>query len=59
MWTVHKVQGMSLDEDVISFNLQRQKSFNQGQTHVALSRTWSIEKMFLTGNYNFAAIKKF
>ena len=57
-WTVHKVQGMSLDEDVISFNPQRQKSFNQGQTHVALNRTRSIEKMLFVGNYNFAPIKK-
>lgn len=57
-WTVHKVQGMSLDVDVISFNPQRQKSFNQGQTHVALNRTRSIEKMLFVGNYNFAPIKK-
>ena len=29
-WPVHKKEEMSLDEDVISFNLQRQYLFNQG-----------------------------
>ena len=28
--TVHKVQGLSLSDGVISYELQRQKSFNQG-----------------------------
>jgi len=35
--TVHKVQGLSLTEAVISFELLRQKSFNSGQLYVALS----------------------
>ena len=29
--TVHKVQGLSLAEGVVSFDLEKQKSFNQGQ----------------------------
>lgn len=35
--TVHRVQGLSLNEGIISFQLQRLKSFNQGQIYVALS----------------------
>ena len=48
---------MSLDEGVVSFNQQRQKSFNQGQMYVALSQIKSIEERFFVGNYNRAAIK--
>ena len=48
---------MSLDEGVVNFNLQRQKSFNQGQMYVALSQIKSIEERFFVGNYNRAAIK--
>ena len=36
--TIHNVHGVSLDEGIVSFNLQRQKTFNQGQMYVALSR---------------------
>ena len=48
--TVPKVQGLSLDEGVISFDLHRQRSFNQGQMYVALSRITSLDRMFLIGN---------
>lgn len=36
--TVHEVQGLSLNSTVISFDLEKQKLFNQGQIYVALSR---------------------
>ena len=35
--TVHKVQGLSINAGVIGFDLERQRSFNQGQIYVALS----------------------
>ena len=35
--TVHKVQGLTLNEIVVSFNLNRQNHFNYGQIYVALS----------------------
>ena len=47
--TVHKVQGLSLDKAVISFNLLKQRSFNNGQMYVALSRVTSLNGLFLTG----------
>ena len=56
--TVHKVQGLNLAEGVISFDLKKQKSFNQGQIYIALSRISSMNKMYLMGSYNKAALKK-
>ena len=43
---------MSLDESVTSFDLQRQKLFNQGQIYIVLSRMRNMEKMLLIENYN-------
>ena len=48
--TVHKVQGLSLTSAVVSFDLEKQKSFNEGQMYVALSRVTSITIFFLLGN---------
>ena len=55
--TVHKVQGLTLKEGVISFDLQKQKSFNQGQMYVALSRISKFDNMYLIGKYHRNAIK--
>ena len=55
--TAHKVQGLSLSDGVISYDLQRQKSFNQDQMYVAMSRISKLENMHLIGNYNRNAIK--
>ena len=56
--TVHKVQGLILHEDVISFDLHRQRFFNQCQMYVVLSRIPSLDRMFLIGNYYLTAIKE-
>ena len=53
---VHKVEGLSLAEGVVSFDPEKQKSFNQGQIYVALSRISSMNKMYLIGSYNKAAL---
>ena len=42
---------MSLDEGFISFNLQRQCSFNHGQMYVVLIQISSVEKIFVVRNY--------
>lgn len=47
--TVHKVQGLTLDKVVISFNLNRQRSFNYGQVYVALSRSTSLQGLYILG----------
>ena len=48
-WTcaVHKFKGISLDMGPNSFNLQRQKSFNQGQIDVALKSYCHLPKKFV------------
>ena len=54
---VNKVQGLSLAEGVVSFHLEKQNSFNQGQIYVALSRISGMNKMYLIGSYNKATLK--
>lgn len=39
--TIHKVQGLSLNEIVVSFHLHKQTAFSSGQVYVALSRCTS------------------
>ena len=55
--TVHKVQGLSLEKAVISFDLLKQRSFNYGQMYVALSRVTSLNGHYLTGEYKSSANK--
>ena len=55
--TVHKVQGLSLTEGVAIFVFESQKSFNQGQIYVALSRITSINELYLIEKYTKAALK--
>ena len=55
--TVHKVQGLSLNEVVVSFKLLRQRRFNAGQLYVALSRVTSLNGLYLTGNFDQTAFK--
>ena len=55
--TVHKVQVLSLTSAVVSFDLEKQKSFNEGQMYVALSRVTSIDNLFLIGKYNLNVFK--
>ena len=55
--TVHKVQGLLLPERVVSFDLESQKPFNQGQMHVALSKITSITELYLIGKCHKAALK--
>ena len=49
--TVHKVQGLNLTSVVVSFDLEKQRSFNKGQMYVAFSRVTSTD-IFLIGKYN-------
>ena len=51
------MQGLSLTEGVVSFNLESQRSFNQGQMYVALSRVTSMDKLYLKGKYSKTALK--
>lgn len=53
--TVHKVQGLTMDRAVISFDLERQRNFNPGQMYVAMSRVKSIHGLYFTGQYSASA----
>ena len=48
------MQGLSLAEGVVIMNLEKRKSFNQGQIYVALSGISSMNKIYLIGSYNKA-----
>ncbi|XP_066926174.1 uncharacterized protein [Clytia hemisphaerica] len=55
--TSHKVQGLTLQSAVVSFELFAQKIFNEGQMYVNLSRVTDINGLFLIGEYNKKAIR--
>ena len=46
---VHKVQGLTLNEIVVSFDLNRQNHFNYGQIYVALSQATSLQGLHVIG----------
>ena len=55
--TVHKVQGLTLKEIVVSFELFKQKSFNYGQIYVALSRATCLSGIHVLGKLTNKCIK--
>ena len=55
--TIHKVQGLSLQTAVISFDLNKQWALNAGQMYVALSHVTSMEGLFLKGSYSRDTIR--
>ena len=52
--TVHKVQGLTLGEVIISFNLVKQKNFNYSQMYVALNRVTSLNGLYLIGEISLS-----
>ena len=55
--TVHKVQGLTLENVVVSLELKKQKSFNYGQIYVALSRATSLQGLHILGKIEGKHIK--
>ena len=55
--SIHKVQGLSLNSLVISFELVKQRSFNYGQVYVALSRATSLNGIHILGKINSKHVK--
>jgi hypothetical protein len=47
--TVHKEQGLTLDNIVVSFDLKKKRYFNYGQVYVALSRATSLNGLHILG----------
>ncbi|XP_068724248.1 uncharacterized protein [Montipora capricornis] len=55
--SIHKVQGLSLNSLVISFELVKQRSFNYGQVYVALSRATTLNGIHILGKINSKHVK--
>ena len=55
--TVHKVQGLTLENVVVSLELHKQRSFNYGQMYVALSRATSLQGLYILGEIQSKHIK--
>ena len=54
---MHKVQGLSLTQIVISFQLLKQRQFNYGQMYVALSRVTTLESLYILGLFTEDSIR--
>ena len=55
--TVHKVQGLSLTQIVVSFQLLKQRQFNYGQMYVALSRVTTLESLYILALFTEDSIR--
>ena len=50
--TIHKVQGLTLPNVIVSVELQKQRCFNFGQLYVAFSRVKSLRNLHISGYVN-------
>ena len=55
--SIHKVQGLSLTNVVIGFDLVKQRTFNYGQVYVALSRATSLNGIHVLGTLEKKHVK--
>ena len=55
--TASKVQGLTLENVVVSSNLRKQRYFNYGQIYVALSRATSLQGLHILGEVQSKHIK--
>ena len=49
IYPVHKIYGLSLDQNTVDFDLKKIKSFRLGQRYTALSRIKTYYKSFCSG----------
>ena len=49
--TVHKVQGLSLEQGAIDFDLQKQMLFGPGRICIALSRVKTYDNLYCIGEF--------
>ena len=55
--TVHKVQGLSLEQGADDFDLRKQRSFSVSQIYTALSRVKTYDNFYCIGEFKKSAIK--
>ena len=56
-FTVHEVQGLSWEQGVVDFDLQKQRSFGAGQIYTALSRVKTNNNLYCVGEFQKSSIK--
>ena len=54
--TVHKLQGLSLEQGVIDFDPPKQKPFGPGQIYTALGRVKTYDNHYCIGEFKKSAI---
>lgn len=55
--TVHKVQGLTLNKIVISFNLHKQRTLNYGQIYVAIRHSETLQGLLIPGETNHKYVR--
>ena len=55
--TVRRVEGLSLGQGVIDFDLRKQKSFGLDQIYTAISRVKTYDNLYCIGEFKKSAIK--
>ena len=56
--TVHKVKDLSLTQIVVTFQLLKEKQFNDGQIYVALSKVTTLEDLYILGPFTEDAVEQ-
>ena len=54
--TFHKIQGLSLDQGVVDFDLRKQRSFGAGQIYTALLRVKAFDNLYCIEKFKRSAI---
>ena len=54
---MHKVEGLSLTQIVVSFQLLKQRQFTYGQMYVALSRVTTLESLYILALFTEDSIR--
>ena len=55
--TIHRTQGLSLEESVVDFDLKKQGSLGKWQMYTELSRVSIYDKRFCVGRFEPSSIK--
>ena len=55
--TIHKTQGLSLEQGVVNFDLGNQKSFQAAQMYTAFSRIRTYDNLYCIEEFKKSAIK--
>ena len=56
--TVHKVKDLSLTQIVVTFQLLKEKQFNDGQIYVALNKVTTLEGLYILGPFTEDAVEQ-